>query len=57
MARGSPTINHLFFANDSIVFCRVNTVEWREIQSLLDTYEAAFGQGINKLESEIFFQL
>lgn len=55
VARGSPTINHLFFTDDNIVFFIVNTIEWRVIQKLLDIYETAAGQGINKHKSKIFF--
>lgn len=55
MTKGSPNINHIFFADDNIVFCRANTMEWREIQSLLDIYEEALGQGINKHKTNIFF--
>lgn len=54
MARGSPTINHLFFTDDNIVFFIANTIEWRVIQNLLDIYETASGQEINKHKSEIF---
>lgn len=28
VARGSPTVNHLLFAYDDIVFCRANTEKW-----------------------------
>lgn len=55
MTKGSPNINHIFFADDNIVFCRANTMEWREIQSLLDIYEEVLGQGINKHKTSIFF--
>lgn len=56
VARGSPTINYLFFlAYNSIVFYRANTTEWREIQNLLDMYEAVSGQEINKHKTEIYF--
>jgi hypothetical protein len=45
----------LFFADDSILFCRANLREWRCIQDLLDTYKMALGQKINKEKSLIFF--
>lgn len=54
VARGSPTTNHLFFVEDSIIFCQANTKEWHEIQKILDTYETVAGQGINKHKMKIF---
>lgn len=54
VARGSPTIKHLFFTDDSIVFYRANLAKWWEIQCLLDVYEAASSHEINKLKTEIF---
>lgn len=43
VACGSPSINHLFFVNDSLVFYRVNTIEWQTVQKLLDRYETTSG--------------
>lgn len=54
MARDSPPINHLFFTDDSIVFCKVNLDEWCEIQSILDFNATTFGQEINKHKISIF---
>lgn len=54
VARGCHSISHLFFASDSLVFCRVNITEWVALQSLLDLYEKALSQGINK-QKMIFF--
>lgn len=31
VAKGSPTINHLCFADDNIIFFRANSREWQEI--------------------------
>lgn len=55
VARGSHSINHLFFADDSIMFCQATTREWEKIWSLLKVYEDASGQGINKSKTKIFF--
>lgn len=57
VARGCPIINHLFFADDNIIFCRANTNKWQVVQSLLDTYKAASDQRINKHKTRIFFNL
>ena len=40
---GGPKLTHLFFADDSILFCRVETEECQNIMSLLGTYEEASG--------------
>lgn len=55
VARISPSINHLFFADDIIAFCRAKVSDWQTIQEILETYETAAGQGINKHKSGIFF--
>lgn len=53
--RSSPTFNHIFFANYSIIFCRAAIGDWNEVQKILDIYEAAFGQEINKHKTWNFF--
>lgn len=55
MARRSPTINHLFFIYASIVFCRATSNEWLEVQKVLEVYEKAVGQEINKHKSSVVF--
>lgn len=39
VAKGSRPITHLFFAPDSILFCKENLIEWLSIQSPLNVYE------------------
>lgn len=48
-------ISHLFFADDSILFCRTNLTEWNSVQDLLHMYELAFGQKLNSEKTSIFF--
>lgn len=55
VARESQYINHLFFVDDSLVFCKANIAESIELLKLLDIYEVASGQGINKHKIDIFF--
>jgi hypothetical protein len=55
IARGGPTINHLFFADDSVLFCCANLNEWGKIQEILECYEAASGQKINREKTFLFF--
>lgn len=28
VVRGSPSISHIFFVNDSLIFCQANILEW-----------------------------
>ncbi|XP_041017886.1 uncharacterized protein LOC121260102 [Juglans microcarpa x Juglans regia] len=48
-------INHLFFTDDSLLFCKANSIEWIHLYHLLDTYEKASGQRLNKDKTSIFF--
>ena len=41
-ARG-PTISHLFFVDDSLIFGRATVKEGEEIQRVLKVYEESFG--------------
>jgi hypothetical protein len=41
IAKGGTKINHLFFADDSLLFCRANFMEWGNIQEILNIYEKA----------------
>jgi hypothetical protein len=54
-SKKDPRLSHLFFANDSLIFCKANSVEWRRLTKLLDKYEAALGQKLNKNKTSIFF--
>lgn len=50
--RRNLSINHFFFAYDSLLFCRANAVEWAKI---VDLYERGSGQKLNKDKTSIFF--
>lgn len=51
----SPTISHLFFADDSLVFIRANYVECFILSNLLRKYEEASSQCINFEKSIVCF--
>lgn len=53
--RGCPTITHIFFADDSQLFCKANTSECMELINILNAYEKASGQKINADKSSVFF--
>ena len=55
ITKGGTNLSHLFFADDSLLFCRANIKEWIKIQNLLTQYEAASSQKINREKTSIFF--
>lgn len=55
LKRGGPTVNHLFFAEDSFLFCLANTQSAIKISDMLRTYELCSGQRVNFEKSAIFF--
>jgi hypothetical protein len=55
VAQMAPLINHLLFADDSLLFIKANSDGVRGISSVLDSYCHALGQPINLSKSSIFF--
>ncbi|KAL9690358.1 hypothetical protein QQ045_010756 [Rhodiola kirilowii] len=55
VARGAPKITHLFFADDCMVYLRMNVNDFNAIKRVLDNYEAVAGQRVNYAKSEVFF--
>ena len=44
-----------FFANDSLPFCKADLTHWEQLSRILDNYEQALGQILNKEKTAIFF--
>ena len=55
ICRGCPRLSHLFFANDSLIFCKATFEECDELQRLLKVYEKASGQQLNRAKTSLFF--
>lgn len=50
-----PWISHLFFANKSIIFCQATKDDCSHLEQILETYEQASGQKINRERTSLFF--
>ena len=55
ICRNGPRVSHLFFADDSILFCHAKKEECQKILDILAIYERGFGQKINRDKTNIFF--
>ena len=55
IGRSAPTISHLFFADDSLLFCRATHEEVRCISNILQLYAASSSQCINFEKSSVYF--
>ncbi|XP_062017671.1 uncharacterized protein LOC133734024 [Rosa rugosa] len=51
----TPSISHLFFADDSFIFCQAELEDCESVKDILRRYEEASGQQINLQKSSISF--
>ena len=55
LCRNRPRVSHLFFADDSVLFCQAIEYECLVILDVLLAYEKGSGQTINRVKTCIFF--
>lgn len=55
LCRRSPSLTHLLFVEDSLLFCRSNVEECQKVLEVLQVYEMSSGQQINKAKTTVFF--
>lgn len=55
VCKGNPSVTHLFFADDNIIFCEATERGGQVIKDILQKYERALGQKINLDKFIIFF--
>jgi hypothetical protein len=53
--QNGPKLSDLFFEDDSLLFYKANSVEWRRVMKILEKYEMASEQKINMEKTSIFF--
>jgi hypothetical protein len=51
----APSVNHLLFADDSLILFKINEQSTGQLQSVLSLYENCSGQMINKDKSSVMF--
>ena len=54
-SKHGPHVNHLFFADDSLLFCKANLTHWNRLTNILKSYEQALRQQLNLEKIAIFF--
>lgn len=55
LCKNGPKITNLFFADDTLLFCRARMEELQAIQHILSLYEGTSGQQINREKTTLFF--
>jgi hypothetical protein len=54
-SKKGPRLSHIFFADDSLLFCKTSALHWDHMMEILSSYEIASGQRLNQAKTSIFF--
>ena len=55
MCRNGPKLSHLFFTDNSLIFCKATMEECNALQRILQVYENASGQQLNRAKTSLYF--
>ena len=55
LCRRGPKLTRLLFGDDSLLFCRATIEECGKVLKILEEYERALGQRVNKNKTALFF--
>ena len=54
VCRGGPQLSHLFSVDDSLIFCKATLANCESLQRILEIYERASGQQLNRAKTSLF---
>ena len=55
VCHSGPKLSHLFFAVDSLIFCKASLTNCDALQRILKVYEQALSQQLNRAKTSLFF--
>ncbi|XP_075650028.1 uncharacterized protein LOC142620554 [Castanea sativa] len=55
VCRNGPKLSQLFFAGNSLIFCKASLTKCDALQQALKVYEQASGQQLNRAKTSLFF--
>ena len=55
ICRRAPQLSHLFFVDNSLLFCHANIEECEELMQILHVYESSTSQQLNREKTSLFF--
>uniref|UniRef100_A0A803P6Q0 Reverse transcriptase domain-containing protein n=1 Tax=Cannabis sativa TaxID=3483 RepID=A0A803P6Q0_CANSA len=55
VTRKAPLVSHMLFANDSYIYCQASEEGARSVIDLLECFQEAWGQQVNRQKSSLFF--